>query len=472
MSTRLADWLKESPLKQGERFLDALSQFYISISVLELDSHSAVVLSSTYDRDFPRQATPWETLLARFVDAHVYAEDRERVLDLFSCPSLSLFCDGGAAEKNVEIRCRRREADAFEWVELTATVFDRAARQILVTTKNISETSLQKRVLNQYLYHQDCDFFILLSLGENSYRVFDSKKGLLPIPQMGCSDYTADMLLYNNKYVVKSESEKISALMAPENIRVLLSDRDEYAFTAGLMTDSGEYRRAKMQFISFDRTKNLVILARTDITQIYLEEKQRSEQLLYALHAAQRDMLTGLYNQATTETLVSQMLSNYQGDLAAILFIDVDNFKMVNDTLGHLQGNELLRGFAALLRELAVGDRIAGRVGGDEFLLYLPGAATVEEICSVGLRICHAFEQLQALTAGLPVSCSVGISLYPQDGLSYDVLVRKADQALYSAKRHGKNHYYLYSGELETHTFASALSEIDGREIGVRNGWE
>lgn len=300
-----------------------------------------------------------------------------------------------------------------------------------------------------------------MNLPRNNYEFLDVRTGLLPIPKLRCDDYTAEMIEYNSKYIVKSDLERVISIMMPDKVRELLAHQEEYSFTAGMLTETGEYRRAKMQFIMLDRNRELVIMCRSDITDIYMEDRSRNKQLIRALREARRDKLTGLYNQAATEEIVSKMLEDYQGGLAAIVFIDVDNFKMVNDTYGHLHGNELLKKLGGYLKDFPTKECIAGRVGGDEFLIFVPAADSVSDICSAGEQICNAFESFKELTRGLPVSCSVGISHYPQDGLGYEELVSKADQALYQSKRYGKNYCSLYSEDMNVHKFSSAFSSID-----------
>lgn len=461
MSPSLLEWQEELHSEKGGHFLSALSQVYISMAALDLNTRTALVLSSKLDQEIVGSEISWEALLQRYTERRLYPEDKDWIFAQFSFEKLLLFWESGVGEKSIELRCLCENTETYDWVEVIATVLDREYKHLLITTRNISETKLQKRVFDKFLYHQNCDFFILLSLDTNSYQVFDVGAGLLPIPDTQRLDYTADMTKYNSQYVVKSEADKAISLMSIESIREQLADKEEFSYTVGILTDSGEYRRARMQLIVFDRGKNQVILTRSDVTSIYIEEKRRNAQLIHALRAAQRDQLTGLYNQSATEEIVSQMLLDYQGKLAAVLFIDVDNFKMVNDTLGHLQGNELLKKLSAFLKTMLSADSIAGRIGGDEFLLFLTNIPSAETALELGQRICGAFESFKDLTAQLPVSCSVGIALYPPDGLTYRLLVQKADQALYRSKRYGKNYCSFYSEDLEHYQYLSAVSEID-----------
>jgi diguanylate cyclase (GGDEF)-like protein len=164
-------------------------------------------------------------------------------------------------------------------------------------------------------------------------------------------------------------------------------------------------------------------------------------------HQALHDALTGLPNQLLFEDRVAQALSQAgrSGTGAALMFIDLDHFKKVNDTLGHDFGNELLRQVAGrLLGVIRSGDTVA-RMGGDEFTLLLP---TLAQGADAGYVAGKVLSSLRApFVVGehrLFVTASVGIAVYPVDGLRYETLLRYADIAMYRAKAAGGNIYELY----------------------------
>ncbi len=161
---------------------------------------------------------------------------------------------------------------------------------------------------------------------------------------------------------------------------------------------------------------------------------------------AQRDSLTRLLNKASTQQEVSSYLSQRRADsLAAMLVMDLDNFKAINDSQGHFYGDAVLNQVGTTLRNLFRNQDIVGRIGGDEFMILLkdlPDRKVVEDRCALLVDTLRA--QLQKLTPDLPVSVSVGAALAPVHGDSYSLLYRHADEALYSAKRRGKNRYTLF----------------------------
>ncbi len=179
---------------------------------------------------------------------------------------------------------------------------------------------------------------------------------------------------------------------------------------------------------------------------------------------ANTDPLTGLANRKRIEESVAEALAGGE-EGAAFLFIDVDDFKIVNDTLGHMFGDEVLRYIAEEIRRRVRATDIVGRVGGDEFIVFLRNIRTVETVSRKADEICAAFKSRYGNV--LPhggVSCSVGIALYPKDGNRYDELMSRADQALYAAKEKGKNRFAFYDAAFGSAKFPSVLSEVESGE--------
>jgi diguanylate cyclase (GGDEF)-like protein len=164
-------------------------------------------------------------------------------------------------------------------------------------------------------------------------------------------------------------------------------------------------------------------------------------------HQAMHDPLTGLPNQLLFEDRVAQALaqSGRSGERVAVLFIDLDRFKKVNDSLGHDFGNELLKQVSGrMLGAVRKGDTVA-RMGGDEFTLLLPGICRDEDATVIAGKILEGFRVPFSVGDNeLFMSPSVGIALYPSDGLRYETLLKHADIAMYRAKARGGNGYELY----------------------------
>jgi len=164
-------------------------------------------------------------------------------------------------------------------------------------------------------------------------------------------------------------------------------------------------------------------------------------------HQALHDVLTNLPNRVLLADRLSQSMvqSQRHHNLLAVVFLDLDGFKHVNDTYGHDLGDELL--IIASLRmkgALREGDSLA-RIGGDEFVAVLADLSTVEDCEPVLERLLLAASKpVKIGNVELKVSASIGVTLYPQDNVSADQLMRHADQAMYVAKESGKNRYHLF----------------------------
>jgi len=169
-------------------------------------------------------------------------------------------------------------------------------------------------------------------------------------------------------------------------------------------------------------------------------------------HLAQHDALTNLPNRFYGEKLFTETLATcrQQHEQLALFFIDLDNFKPVNDALGHAAGDELLKRLAKRLRNTLPENHILIRFGGDEFLVLAPSITDTEHLNQLAralIQQCTAvFDILQTQVA---VSASLGIACAPQDGTEFKQLCRKADIAMYRAKEDGRNTYHHYDDSLD-----------------------
>jgi diguanylate cyclase (GGDEF)-like protein/PAS domain S-box-containing protein len=191
----------------------------------------------------------------------------------------------------------------------------------------------------------------------------------------------------------------------------------------------------------------------------FMARKQAEENLLYV---ATHDTLTGLPNRYMFNQRFAHALNNAQRyrKSMALLFLDLDRFKFINDTLGHPFGDRLLTEVAGRLRLcLRESDTIA-RFGGDEFVALIEDFAAPSDIVSVAQKILHAVRWpflLEGETCH--VTASIGIGLFPNDGADFPSLLKSADIAGYRAKEQGKNNYLFYSEEMNDHLSARIAKE-------------
>lgn len=182
-----------------------------------------------------------------------------------------------------------------------------------------------------------------------------------------------------------------------------------------------------------------------DITAV--REGQRD-----AARMAQYDPLTGLANRHRMHKRLEKTLTHYRNSKrsCALMMLDLDRFKQVNDTLGHPAGDELLKQVAARLGQLVGEDAEIGRLGGDEFQVILPDVDDRGELGELAQRIIQMISQPYSLNGSRAIiGTSVGIAIAPYDGIDSEELVKAADLALYAAKGGGRAQYRFYSSELK-----------------------
>ncbi|WP_061242670.1 EAL domain-containing protein [Ectopseudomonas composti] len=189
-------------------------------------------------------------------------------------------------------------------------------------------------------------------------------------------------------------------------------------------------------------------------------------------HQAHHDPLTGLPNRLLFETRLRSALDGSRADdqLGAVLFLDLDRFKQINDSLGHPVGDQLLKAIAARLKlQLRDIDTVA-RLGGDEFIILLPGLAQPQDAEQVAQKLLECFRApFQLDDHEFFISASIGISLYPKDGLDVATLVKNADAAMYQSKAKGRNRSELYTRALTFEVNERMAMEQELRRALERN---
>jgi diguanylate cyclase (GGDEF)-like protein/PAS domain S-box-containing protein len=182
-----------------------------------------------------------------------------------------------------------------------------------------------------------------------------------------------------------------------------------------------------------------------------ISDIKRGEEQLH--HQAYHDALTGLPNRLLfLDRLETALIrARRYNAKVAVLFLDMDNFKTINDSLGHNVGDRLLQEVANTLVETLREEDAVARFGGDEFVVLIPASESEWNVCEIAKRILAAFSKpLQLDEDELYASFSIGISLFPEDGTDAESLIKNADLAMYQAKAQGKNAYHLYTESMNT----------------------
>jgi diguanylate cyclase (GGDEF)-like protein/PAS domain S-box-containing protein len=188
-----------------------------------------------------------------------------------------------------------------------------------------------------------------------------------------------------------------------------------------------------------NRLAGFVMMLR-DVTE-YKEYEEKIKHLAY------HDALTGLPNRVLLKDRLTTTLTqaSRNGSQGALMILDLDNFKDINDTLGHSMGDLLLQAVSGRLKELVRKSDTVSRMGGDEFVLLLPKISTPESAAAIADKIVKAFlYPFDCAGSALQITPSIGIALFPNDGMEEETLLKKADIALYHAKEGGRNTFRHY----------------------------
>lgn len=183
-----------------------------------------------------------------------------------------------------------------------------------------------------------------------------------------------------------------------------------------------------------------------------LEQKTREVSDMKSKY--QQDALTGLWDRAYTEETINSLLE--RGITGALMMMDLDNFKSINDTYGHISGDKVLKILADTLRKFSSDEDILCRIGGDEFMVFVKDALSKTKVSDRAVDIISEFrDRIDACEFEIDTSVSIGIAQSPENGTEFTKLYNCADKALYYVKRNGKNSYHFFGDRLRAENIRS-----------------
>jgi diguanylate cyclase (GGDEF)-like protein len=203
-----------------------------------------------------------------------------------------------------------------------------------------------------------------------------------------------------------------------------------------------------------------------------ITERRRADERI--THLAHYDALTDLPNRALFhERLKLELARIVPGEQLAVLYIDIDEFKSVNDTLGHLIGDQLLKSVAVSLGCCVRGTDFVARLGGDEFAIVQTAVKSVDDVTDLVTRVLDAIRKpYECLGHQVATDASIGIALAPQHGADLDQILKNADLAMYAAKSAGRRTYRFFEPEMDARVRARRILEMDLRQAIIDGSFE
>ncbi|WP_050740634.1 diguanylate cyclase domain-containing protein [Acetobacterium bakii] len=275
-------------------------------------------------------------------------------------------------------------------------------------------------------------------------------------------NFTSNKIHYSDQYKQKFGYEPPENSLAPLFISQIIHPEDLSSYNNWVLNtylsekkSSLEYRQKKADdTYLWVRIQSSPVFSETGI--VYkavglIDDIDLEKRRLNALEIkVQLDPLTKLYNKVTTQELIDDYLENNPLNVHALLMIDIDDFKSVNDNLGHIFGDVVLTEISTKIKKLFRAADIVGRIGGDEFVVFLKDIHTKALIKEKAEEICAVFRQtFSGVNKDYSISGSIGIALYNDQGNTFSELYGHADTALYYAKKLGKDQFSFYD-EIET----------------------
>lgn len=427
---------------EKNEILDAFYNVYSSIVEINLCTEQAYFLKSNI-KELDQQILSIEQLYQAIIERFNINAEKDAIKHFLNIDNLKLVV---AKQDNYTFDFPSREdKKTLKWKSIETLCIPKNEDKIYLTFCDVDEKHLMNSILKHFVF-SDSDYLYYVDLKNNSFLNFckDDENLLLP-PQHG-DDYVKAMTDYNKKYIVLDEQDKIIRFMTPDYMKKRLQTEDSYTIEAGMIDDNGNYSRKQVTIQSYDRENQTLFIIRKDITKEYFRQQEQQQTLTIAQKMANTDSLTKLYNRKGACAEIEQRLLSIKDEIDAFIIIDLDNFKAVNDCLGHSQGDYLLQKVSKTMIDNFRKTDIVARLGGDEFIIYMKDIKSKKTVVNAVEKLLSKL-QLKYLwkNGNIQISASVGIALVPFDGIRFQDLYINSDKALYNSKRQGKNQYSFFT---------------------------
>ncbi|MDD3921447.1 MAG: diguanylate cyclase, partial [Eubacteriales bacterium] len=376
-------------------------------------------------------------------------------------------------EQGCTLTYQLKSSLGWRWIEARAsTIFSNDGKPVSAVisqvdaTESFEKDTAYKKWL-QTLRNKDPKAYTLYRCKISERTAIDAAEGSLlsirfkPEPFL-FHERTAE---YANRFVLPEDVERYCAFLQVDALldRYRSGERNAaIEYREKLKKDGYRWLRLTVDMVEYPHSSDV------EAHLLYEDIDAAKRAALLTIERAEMDALTGVYNRSTFEDKVNALIRTASPNAKhALLMLDIDGFKLVNDVFGHGTGDQTLIDLANLLRTVLRHDDLLGRLGGDEFLVFLNNISAEAVASSKAKQICELARK--TFNAEVQISGSVGIAVCPQDGTDFETLYRKADETLYHVKDSGRDNYAFYQEDIKEGTARTGAQEAALR-LDARNG--
>jgi diguanylate cyclase (GGDEF)-like protein/PAS domain S-box-containing protein len=370
---------------------------------------------------------------------NIYSEDREKVRNkAIKCLKKEIF-------EAYEYRFIKKNNDLMWVLETVTSIIYKGKRATLGSFMNITD----RKNAEEALRHSEGKYRSILENIQEGYFEVDLAGNFIFFNDSMCRITGCSKEKLTGTNYRQFSDEENSKKVFQEFNRVYKTGESTEGFDWLIIRKDGSKRyieaSASLQKDSPDKPNGFKGVIR-DITERKLIEQELN-------HMATHDVLTGLPNRLLFSQLLNHAIQTAHRNKKqlAVLFVDLDRFKIINDSLGHEAGDKLLQEIAQRFKHLLRAVDIVGRLGGDEFIILIEEVTELNQVANLAQKILTtAIQPIVLMGEECRVTASIGISIYPNDGQDEQSLMKNADRAMYFAKEEGKNNYQFYSKNIQS----------------------
>ena len=327
------------------------------------------------------------------------------------------------------------------WERLSLTNIVNKNKNVICTVGVVENITEEKE--NEFLLFTEKQYReVLLEDNETTYEI-NISKNLISLLNDSTKKRNYDEYLedFTREQIYPDDIENVKKMCSRENMTKLYAEgKNEFKLDYRIKDKNGNFKweECKIRLIKKLDTEELKGI-------VLVKDISNMKQLI---EISEKDSLTLLYNRRTTKLIVEEILSQSlkrKSQFHAFLIFDLDNFKMLNDKFGHMKGDTVLQEVADKLTEYFGKNGVIGRLGGDEFIVFVKNLASINNLKNILNKILEEINTTYTIEeTSVTISASIGIALAPKDGNTFQELYKKSDIALYYVKNNKKNGYSFY----------------------------